>query len=219
MPEFDRRCRVVPTRSTGSMVLTSPVLSSNQPGRRTTGGCDRRLLLRGTLGAVIAGTMPGLLAGCDLPGRKPEADLEPDPLAGLLTDTVELARQYADAADALAEFSAVLAPIAAAHRAHAEELSRITGIALSRPTPDPGTTPSGSDVGVPGTPPTATPPTGSMPPPVPPLDPAATLAALRAAEEAAGAAAADACRAAPAERAAVLGSIAAARACHLEVLP
>lgn len=196
------------------MVLTSPVLSSNQPVRRTAGGCGRRVMLRGALGAVIAGTVPGLLAGCDLPGRKPEPDPEPDPLAGLLTDTVELAGQYEDAADALAEFSAVLAPIAAAHRAHAEELSRITGIALPTPSPDPGQTPSGPAAGIP-----ATPPAGSMPPPTPPLDPAATLAALRTAEEAAGAAAADACRAAPADRAATLGSIAAARACHLAVLP
>lgn len=159
---------------------------------------------------MIAVAVPGVLAGCELPGRTPDPDPEPDPLAGLLAATVELAGQYDEAIRSVADLGTVLAPIAATHRTHAEELGRITGIALPTATADP--TRAGSD------------PAGTSSPPappadLPPADPTATIAALRAAEEAAGAAAADACRSAPAERAALLGSIAAARACHLEVLP
>lgn len=194
------------------MVLTSPVLSSNQPGRHAAAGCGRRGVLRGAVGAVIAVAVPGVLAGCELPGRTPEPDPEPDPLAGLLTATVELAGQYDEAIRSVADLGTVLAPIAATHRTHAEELGRITGIALPPAATTAGPTRGGSDPAGTSSPPTP-------PADLPPADPTATVAALRAAEEAAGAAAAEACRSAPAERAALLGSIAAARACHLEVLP
>ncbi|MFV2017003.1 hypothetical protein [Micromonospora sp. LOL_023] len=186
------------------------MLSSNQPGRHDAAGCGRRGVLRGAVGAVIAVAVPGVLAGCELPGRTPEPDPQPDPLASLLTATLELAGQYDEAIRTVAELGTVLAPIAATHRTHAEELGRIVGVAP--PTATDGPTRDGSDrAGTSGPP---TPATN-----LPPADPRATVAALRAAEETAGAAAAEACRSAPAERAALLGSIAAARACHLEVLP
>jgi len=77
-----------------------------------------------------------------------------------------------------------------AHRTHAEALAQ----ALAQPAPTPGTSSDG------------------------PTDPPAVLAALIEAETSGLEAARTACLAAPARLAGLIGSMAAARACHLEVL-
>jgi hypothetical protein len=82
-----------------------------------------------------------------------------------------------------------LTPLADDHRAHAAELARLIGTTL------PSTVASA--------------PAGAADD---------TVATLRAAEQAAQKSAVAACRAAPAERAALLGSIAASRATHAEAL-
>ncbi|WFE19335.1 hypothetical protein O7621_15340 [Solwaraspora sp. WMMD937] len=199
---------------------------ANQPGRRAIGStahpatsaagrCSRRGVIRGAVGAAVAVAVPAGLAGCGLLGGEPEPAPEPDPLAGLLAATLDLVARYDAAMTTTAELGPLLAPIVATHRTHAEELSRLTGIALPAPTTtaDPGGQPSAPSSAVPSG--TATPGTGTS---APPVDPAAALTALRSAEEAAAAEAAAACHTAAADRAALLGSIAAARACHLEVL-
>ncbi|WP_233605702.1 hypothetical protein [Micromonospora sp. Llam0] len=203
---------------------------ANQPGRRAIGrtahpasspvvGCSRRGVIRGAVGAAVAVAVPAGLAGCGLLGGEPEPEPEPDPLAGLLAATLELVGRYDAAMTTAAELGPLLTPVVATHRAHAEELSRLTGIALPAPTPaDPGGQPTDPGSAVPpGTVPpgTAAPGAGTS---APPVDRAAVLTALRSAEEAAAAEAAAACHTAAADRAALLGSIAAARTCHLEVL-
>lgn len=150
----------------------------------------RRGVLRATLLAVAA--YP--LAGCDLFESEPEPVASPDPLAPLLAGTLELAGRHEAAIAAHPELADRLTPVLEAHRQHATELAKVTGATTPSPV---ATTPA------------ATPPAG---------DAKATLAALRAAEQQGQKAAADACLAAPAERAALLGSICAARATHLEVV-
>ncbi|MFC4105185.1 hypothetical protein [Micromonospora zhanjiangensis] len=141
------------------------------------------------LAALTTGTP--LVTGCDLFGGSSPAG--PDPLRPLLTEAVDLAGRYAAAATAHPDLAALLDPIARAHRSHAAELGRLAGV------PVPSDVPGGS----PGA------PTG---------DSGATLAALRSAEQRGQDSATRACLAAPAESAALLGSIAAARATHLAAL-
>ena len=145
---------------------------------------------RGGVRAVAFGA-----GGCDLFEPKPPPG--PDPLEPLRAQAQALADQYAAAIDAAPDLAARLQPLRDAHLAHVAELNNLIG------TPPPSAPPSG---------PPSAPPTGV------PGDPAALLAALRAAEEAGQRDAAAACLAAPAHRAALLGSIAACRATHLEVL-
>jgi hypothetical protein len=152
-------------------------------------GRSRRGLLRAAAGAAAA--YP--LAGCDLFDAEPEPVASPDPLAPLLAEALDLAARHEAAQAAYPELAGRLAPVAQAHRQHAAELARVTGAAA------PATAGSAS------------------PPAAPAADVKATLAALRAAEQRAHKAAAEACQTAPAGRAALLGSIAAARATHLEV--
>lgn len=217
--------------SAAPMVLTSPVSrphhhpvrrarATGRPGARTGAGCSRRDLLRGAAGAMFAAATPAALTGCGLFDRTPEPEPAPDPLAGLLAATVELADEYAAAAASVADLDALLTPIATTHRAHAAELARVTGTELATPTSpaDPtataqGPAASGSATVGPGS---ATVGPGGTGTPAP--DRATVVAALRTAEESARDAAVAACLAATADRAALLGTIAAARACHLEVL-
>ncbi|MEU3455123.1 hypothetical protein ABZ671_16210 [Micromonospora sp. NPDC006766] len=129
------------------------------------------------------------LTGCDLFDDKSEP---PDPLEPLAAEAADLAGRHRAAIAAASTLTDRLTPIADAHQAHADELRRVIG----RPAPS----------GAPATPTvTATEPDG-------------LLAELRQAEQQARENAAKACAAAPAERAALLGSIAAARATHLEAL-
>lgn len=159
--------------------------------RSGTGGCSRRTtLLAGALAAVAVAP----LTGCDLIDRRSAAP-PPDPLAPLATSAHQLAARYDAAILAHPTLAERLRPLADAHRAHAAELARVAGMTLSSASAGPTAsgTPTAGDV-------------------------KAVLAGLRAAEQEARGAAREACLAAPADRAALLGSIAAARTSHLEVL-
>lgn len=114
----------------------------------------------------------------------------PDPLAPMVDEALALAAAYRDATTTHPTLAERLTPITEAHAAHAAELARITKVALPSATPT-TSTPANAD---------------------------ATLTGLRERERAAGESATRACLAAPAERAALLASIAAARASHLEAL-
>jgi hypothetical protein len=150
-------------------------------------------MLRLAAGATL-GVAATALTGCGLFDDSPKPPPAPDPLAPLLAGALELAARHEAAAAAHPDLAARLTPLVQAHRAHAAELARITRT----------------------TPPTATPTAGTAS--TAPDDAKTTLAGLRAAERDGQAAAAEACRNAPGTRAALLGSIAAARATHLEVL-
>jgi hypothetical protein len=173
------------------MVLTCPVRTGRTPQDGIIAGRSRREVLRA---ATLVGLTSGvtLVTGCDFPGgsKKPAA---PDPLAPLIAEAVELATRHEAAVAAAPELAGLLGPIAQAHRAHAAELGRVAGA------PVPSTAPS-------------------VAPAVPAGDRRATLAAIRAAQQQGRDTATKACLAAPEKRAALLGSIAAARATHLEVL-
>lgn len=111
----------------------------------------------------------------------------------MVDEALGLAAAYRASATAHPDLADRLTPIADTHTAHATELARVVGVTLgSAPTADPSATV--------------------------PAEPAAALAGLRAREKAAQQSATAACTAAPAERAALLGSIAAARATHQEAL-
>ncbi|WBB70955.1 hypothetical protein [Micromonospora sp. WMMD812] len=148
------------------------------------------MLRAGGLLALGGGVAP--LTGCDLLDRDDGPPPAPDPLRPLLDEALTLAASYRAAAGAVPDLADRLTPIAEAHQAHAAELARVIGVTL------PSTAPAS----------TGTPPTG----------PDAALAELRQREQAGREAAVTACAAAPAERAALLGSVAAARATHLEAL-
>ncbi|BCJ54783.1 hypothetical protein Asp14428_62580 [Actinoplanes sp. NBRC 14428] len=138
----------------------------------------------------LLGTAAGVsaLAGCGLFDDDPEPPPAPDALQPLLDEAVALAAAYDRAAVAEPRLAARLTPLADDHRAHAAELAKVIGAAL------PSTAPSA------------------------PPGPAYSLKSLRKAEQVAQKTAAAACRKAPAARAALTGSIAAARAAHAEVL-
>ncbi|SCE63983.1 hypothetical protein GA0070564_10122 [Micromonospora mirobrigensis] len=176
------------------MVLTCPVATGRTTQRDETTGHSRRNLLRA--GALLAlGGAPAPLAGCDLFDRGDDPPPAPDPLEPLVAGALELAGRHRAALAADPGLAERLTPIAEAHEAHAAELRRVIG----------RTPPSGSPSPTPG----ASAPTTTG---------AALVAELRAAERTGQVAAAKACATAPAERAALLGSIAAARATHVEVL-
>jgi hypothetical protein len=160
-------------------------------------GRSRRDLLRGGMAVALATTVAPL-AGCDLLGSEPEPIPTPDPLAPLIAEALDLAGRHEEAAATHPDLADRLNPIAAAHRAHARELGRVAG------TPVPTSPAAGT--------PTATPGGG------PAGDAREVLAQLRGAEQQARQTAADVCVSAPADRAALVGSIAAARASHAEVL-
>ncbi|MEV5628893.1 hypothetical protein [Micromonospora tulbaghiae] len=141
-------------------------------------------------GLVALGGAAAPLTGCDLFDRDKEPPA-PDALEPLAAEALALEARYRAAATAAPALAERLTPIADAHRAHAEELRRVIG----RPAPS-------------GTPAAA----GSA------SAPDAVLTELRRAEQEGRTNAARACAEAPAERAALLGSIAAARATHVEAL-
>jgi hypothetical protein len=159
---------------------------------------DQRYSRRGVLRAAttVAGAVATVpLAGCGLFDREEPED--PDPLDPLLGATVRLGAEYDAAIASQPELAERLTPLRDAHKAHAKALAQVIGRPASRLSPSPAGNAAGS------------PAAG---------DAAATLAQLRAAEKAGQDEAAAACLAAPPERAAVLGSITAARATHQEVL-
>ncbi|WP_229069363.1 hypothetical protein [Actinoplanes sp. DH11] len=160
------------------------------PVRMSDSGHTRRRILTAT-GAIMAGAT---LAGCGLLDDEPDPVPAPDPLEPLLAEALSLAGAFDAAILAQAALAERLTPLAEDHRAHAAELAKVIGKPL----------PSGGAAG-----PSAAAPPGSA---------AETLTALRTAEQAAQKTAVAACVAAPAERAALLGSIAACRAIHVLAL-
>jgi hypothetical protein len=215
------------------MVLTGPVGTNGAEHSR------RRVLAT----AVTAGVTVPALAGCGLFNAAPELPAAPDPLQPLLDEALVLVAAYDRAIAAQPGLATRLTPLADDHRAHAAELSRVTGKALpSTGVPLPSAAvPPGSPTVPPAS--TAVPPASATVPPAstgvslpsaavpaasaavpaasanPAVAAAADLVAgLRAAEQAAQKTAIAACRQAPAHRAALVGSIAACRATHAEAL-
>lgn len=153
----------------------------------------RGLLRRGLAGAAACAVASGPLAGCGLFGLG-EPD-PPDPLDPLLAATVALAARYDAAIAAQPQLADLLTPLRNAHAAHAEALARLIGRPASSLSPSP---PASTTTVI--------------------TDAATTLTELRTAEQTAQKEAAAACLDAVPERTAVLGSMAAARATHQEVL-
>ncbi len=152
---------------------------------------SRRAFLRGALAMVGLGLVaPAALTGCDLFGSTPDAADQDHGLDGFLAGTVALGHLYDVTITALPDFAAQLTPLRDAHRAHAQALAD----ALATPVP------IAADSAA------------------PPTSPEAAMPALTAAEKSGRDAATAACIAASARLAPLLGSIAAARASHLEVL-
>jgi hypothetical protein len=139
---------------------------------------------------VALGGAAAPLAGCDLFDRD---ESPPDPLEPFAAEAAALEARYRAAIAAAPDLADRLTGIADAHRAHHEELRKVIG----RPAP----------TGSPAATPTLT-----------ATDPDGLLAELRQAEQQGRENAARVCAGAPADRAPLLGSIAAARATHLEVL-
>lgn len=129
------------------------------------------------------------LAGCGILDREPDPAPQPDALQPLLDEALALAAAYDRAIVAQPGLAARLTPLAEDHRAHATELARVIGARLPSAAPS-APAPSAAD----------------------------TTATLRKAEQAAQKTAVAACQAAPPERAALTGSIAACRATHAEAL-
>jgi multidrug resistance efflux pump len=156
---------------------------------------SRRRALGAGVGAaaVLTGT-----PGCALFALKPAPPPAPDPLLPLHQHALDLATAYQRTIAARPGLADRLAPLAQAHVTHAEELARVMN-------PAPAAAPSAGPSGAPGI-------------PVPAGDDGTALAALREAELAAARDAASRCRQTEADRAPLLGSIAAARASHAEAL-
>ncbi len=144
----------------------------------------------------LAGTATGLaLAGC-WPATKPAAQHSPHPLTPVLAGTTALAERYRATVTAYPDLAARLTPLLADHEAHIEALHKAIG------TPDASAS--------------ASPGASVVASPAP--DPAGALAALRKAEQTGQADAVTACLTAASDYAGLIGSIAACRATHLEVL-
>jgi hypothetical protein len=158
----------------------------------TTRAVTRRGLLRGFAAAAGLATV-GLTAGCDLLGGTPTPPpvTVPAELEALLQQTSALAEAYDAAITRAPSLAAILTGPRDAHREHIAVLAEALGLA----TPSPASPPAGG-----------------------PTDPGGTLAALVQAETEGRDSARAACLTAPARIAPLVGSIAAARACHLEVL-
>ncbi len=113
------------------MVLTG---SMAQTGTGT--GLHRRRVL-----GVIAGFTLGVttLSGCRRANAEPQPSATPDQLQPLLTDTLELISLYERAIVTQPTLSARLTPLAADHRAHADELTKLIS---ASPAPTPSATQS-----------------------------------------------------------------------------
>lgn len=160
----------------------------------------------GTLGlAVGAGAVPA----CSPWDSEPPVPPPPDPLEPLLASTRELAARYARVIADHPDLAGRLGPLHETHLAHEAALVE----AIGRP-----------ELASPG-PPSAGPPSAGPPSAGPPSTrpseslPDQAVKALRRAEREGREQAAAACLAADPARAALLGSITAARRTHLEVLP
>lgn len=154
-------------------------------------GISRRGLFRGVI-AVTGLASVGSLAGCDLFGGSSDEDQLSPELATLLTQTVALGDAYDAAIARVPSLADRLTPGRDAHRAHAQALAQ----ALAQPVP----------TGVVA----AVEPSADTEP--------AVIAQLVEAEARGLEEARAACLNAPNRLAPLIGSIAAARACHVEVL-
>jgi hypothetical protein len=151
------------------------------------------VLIGWTRRAVLAGAVAATVSGCSWLEREAAEPPAPDPLEPLLAATRALAARYQAATTAHPDLAELLRPLHENHRAHETALLELIGRpALASPSPGAGTwsPPLGEDV----------------------------LGELEDAERAGREEAARACLAAAPVRVAVLGSIAAARATHAEVL-
>jgi hypothetical protein len=149
---------------------------------------------RGVLTTMLCGAAGLTLSGCW--GADRSAPPKPHPLASTLAGALALLDQYQATVATYADLGDQLQPLLSDHRAHIDAVRRAMGIR----SPAAGPSPSASaSAGVPS-------------------DPAAALTALQAAEKAGQDEATGACLAAPPEHAALIGSIAACRATHVEVL-
>lgn len=169
---------------------------------------------RAVLGAAGSAGVAAALSGCTWLDPDPPPPPPPDPLEPLLAATRALADRYQRVLTAHPPLADRLRPLYEAHRAHAEALLAVIGRPeLASPSPEPGArTPPGDDPGEGASPDPGADPGGA------PGDPAEAVAELREAERAGQEEAAEACLSAPPERAALLGSITAARASHVAVL-
>jgi hypothetical protein len=152
---------------------------------------SRRAFLRGLLGVTGVGVLgAGSLAGCDIFGgdSTPPSDPAPPALAGFLGATVALGDRYDATLAAVDSLPATVGQIRDAHRAHAKALAQAIGV----PTPGAKASPTGV-----------------------PTSRDAALAALVAAEKTGHEQAVTECLGSTPRFAALLGSIAAARATNL----
>lgn len=180
---------------------TQTIDSTGQNGRnRNMAGPTRRSVIRRAVAVLASAVVPVAAGGCGLLDPDPEPTPEPDPIEPLIVGALDLAIRYEAAIAAFPALAPQLTPVAEAHRAHAEELARAIGSSL----------PTANSASAGAVPTPTTPPVGG--------DQAATLKALRAAEQEGRQAAVQVCLQVPADRAALVASVAAARATHLEVL-
>lgn len=150
------------------------------------------LTRRTVLGRAVAGALAaGALSGCSWISPEPEP---PHRWLGLLTETRALLARYQAALDAHPGLAERLTPLRDNHRAHLKELARLIGPQASA-SPSPKASPVAA-----------------------PEDEQAALRELRTAERDAQATAAALCLKAKPAEAGLLGSIAACRATHREVL-
>jgi hypothetical protein len=147
---------------------------------------------RGVLGVAAGAAIAASTSGCGLFGNDPQP-VRPDALQPVLDEALALATSFDQAALAAPDLAGRLTPLAADHRAHATELSRVIGKAAPSPRAAASSAPAGGDA-------------------------ATLLRQLRTAVQTAQRTAATAGRQAPAARAALVGSIAACRATHVEAL-
>jgi hypothetical protein len=149
------------------------------------------------LGALVGTTVGAALAGCWPKSDPPASRPSPHPLTSAVAGTLALIDRYQATLAAYADLGTRLQPLLADHLAHSDALRQAMGV------PSPTASPAAS---------------AGASASVPPDDQAGALAALRTAEEAGQAAATTACLSAAPEYAPLLGSIAACRATHAEVL-
>jgi hypothetical protein len=149
-------------------------------GSASRGHTRRRVLGGATLGAAL-----WTAGGCGLFDGEPDPPPPPDALQPVLDEALTLAAAYERAAVTRPEFTS----LAADHRAHATELTRVIGAAVV-PQPSASAAAAGP----------------------------ATPAEFRAAEQAALKTVSALAKTAPADRAMLVGSIAACRATHAEAL-
>ncbi|MEV6347193.1 hypothetical protein [Actinoplanes sp. NPDC051851] len=130
------------------------------------------------------------LSGCGLFDDDPEPAPEPDALQPVLDEAVALAAAYDRVALLQPAMAETLSTLAGNHRQHATELARVIGTTVPSAAPSASAATGGDD----------------------------TVAGLKKAEQSGQRTAVAACKAAPAERAMLVGSIAAGRATHIEAL-